>query len=225
MKKILVITLTFLLLNFFSVSAQYKSYKISVKGDTINAMNAAGKKVGKWINRIEELRGEPGYEEEGEYKDGAKAGSWRMYSLEGDLLGIENYKNGGKDGTQQYFTYLGDLLREENWRGYDPEHPYDTIPVYGTGSNEIVDMKIVKAEQYSVRHGIWKYFEPGTGRLIKEEEYDRNVVVKPKAKEKEEVANTDPSKKKEIQKTPEMLEWEKKNRGKKNAIRDGKTGL
>ena len=61
--------------------------------------------------------------------------------------------------------------------------------------------------------------------MIKEEEYDRNVVVKPKAKEKEEVANTDPSKKKEIQKTPEMLEWEKKNRGKKNAIRDGKTGL
>src|SRR5688572_5027598 len=77
-----------------NVSAQYKSYKISVKGDTINAINAKGLKAGKWVNRIEELRGEPGYEEEGTYKDGAKDGTWRLYTLEGDLLGIENYKNG-----------------------------------------------------------------------------------------------------------------------------------
>jgi len=224
MKNIFFITFSFFLLSFFTTSAQYKSYKISVKGDTINATNAAGKKVGKWVNRIEELRGEPGYEEEGEYKDGAKNGTWRMYTLEGDLLGVENYKNGGKDGMQQYFTYLGDLVREESWRGYDPEHPYDTIPVYGTGNNEIVDMKIVKAEQYSVKHGMWRYYEPGTGRLMKEEEYDRNVAVKPKAKQDVATA-ADPAKKKEVKKTAEMLEWEKKNRGKKNAIRDGRTGL
>ncbi|MFT3980144.1 MAG: hypothetical protein QM687_06705 [Ferruginibacter sp.] len=226
MKKIFFSAFAFMLAATLphSVSAQYKTYKISVKGDTINAINAAGKKVGKWVNHVEELRGEPGYEEEGEYKDGAKNGTWRLYTLEGDLLGIENYKNGGKDGVQQYYTYLGDLVREESWRGYDPEHPYDTIPVYGTGSNEIVDMKVVKAEQYSVKHGTWRYYEPGTGRLMKEEEYDRNVVVKPKSTAAP-VASTEPAKKKEVQKTAEMLEWEKKNKGKKGAIRDGRTGL
>lgn len=201
--------------------AQYKSYKISVKGDTINAINSDGQKTGKWINTVEELRGEPGYEEEGTYTKGVKTGQWRKYTLEGDLLAIEHYKNGGKDGLQQYFTYLGDLIREESWKGYDPEHPYDTIPVYGTGSGEIIEMKIVKAEQYSVKHGMWRFYEPGTGRLIKEEEYERNVA-KPAVPT---TSNADLGKKKEIPKTAEMLEWEKKNRGKKGALRDGKTGL
>src|SRR6218665_3594142 len=227
MKKIIFPITIFLFAFAFSLpfyaAAQYKTYKISVKGDTINAINAAGQKTGKWVNHVEELRGEPGYEEEGEYKNGVKNGSWRIYRLEGDLLAVENYKNGGKDGPQQYFTYLGDLLREESWRGYDPEHPYDTIPVYGTGSNEIIKMKIVKAEQYSVKHGKWRYYEPGTGRLIKEEEYERNVVVKPKTNNS--TAATPPEKKKEVEKTPEMLEWEKKNKGKKGALREGKTGL
>lgn len=201
--------------------AQYKSYKISVKGDTINAINSEGQKTGKWINTVEELRGEPGYEEEGVYAKGLKTGQWRKYTPEGDLLAIENFKNGGKDGLQQYFTYLGDLIREESWKGYDPEHPYDTIPVYGTGSGEIIEMKIVKAEQYSVKHGMWRFYEPGTGRLIKEEEYERNVA-KPTAPI---TSNADLGKKKEVPKTAEMLEWEKKNRGKKGALRDGKTGL
>ena len=210
-------------LTAMNVAAQYKSYKISPKGDTINIINAKGQKEGRWVNRIEELRGEPGYEEEGIYnKEGAKDGPWRLYTLEGDLLGIENYKNGGKDGSQQYYTYLGDLVREESWRGYDPEHPYDTIPVYGTGSNEILEYKIVKAEQYSVKHGTWRYYQPGSGIMIKEEEWDRNVL-RPKGAATVAAAAT--GKKKEVEKTAEMLEWEKKNKGKKNAIRDGRTGL
>lgn len=206
-----------------NVSAQYKSFKISPKGDTINIINAKGNKEGRWVNRIEELRGEPGYEEEGEYnKDGAKNGPWRLYTLEGDLYGIENYKNGGKDGLQQYYTYLGDLVREESWKGYDPEHPFDTIPIYGTGSNEIVEYKIVKAEQYSVKHGTWKYYQPGSGIMMKEEQWDRNVL---RPKKSDAVVTNEPAKKKEIEKTAEMLEWERKNKGKKNAIRDGRTGL
>ncbi|RYY69828.1 MAG: hypothetical protein EOO13_08395 [Chitinophagaceae bacterium] len=205
-----------------NVSAQYKSFKISAKGDTINIVNAKGLKEGRWVNRIEELRGEQGYEEEGVYKAGAKEGPWRLYTLEGDLLGIENYKNGGKHGVQQYFTYLGDLVREESWKGYDPDSPYDTVAVYGTGSNEIIEFKLVKAQQYSVKHGTWRYYQPGTGVLMKEEEWEVNNIVRPKVKAAETAAT---SEKKKIEKTPEMLEWERKNKGKKNAIRDGKTGL
>lgn len=207
-----------------ATAQKYKTYKLSAKGDTLNAITQDGLKQGKWVMRVEEIRGEPGYEEEGLYHKGQKEGLWRRYNLTGDLISVENFLRGSKDGLQQYFTYLGDLEREENWRGYNPDSPYDTIPIYGTGSGEIIDYKIVKAEPYSVKHGEWKYYEPGTGRLIKKEEYDRNLLVVPKPKETATAAAT-PTKKKEAPKTAEMLEWEKKNKGKKRVMRDGKTGL
>ncbi len=203
--------------------AQYKSYQFNAKGDTINAINQSGQKQGKWVVHIDEIRGEPGYEEEGVYKKGVKDGYWRRYNLQGDLIGVEHYILGGKDGLQQYYTYLGDLEREENWKGYNPDAPYDTIAVYGTGSGEIVDYKIVKAEPYSVKDGIWKYYEPGSGRLIRTEEWSRNNLVIPGAPKKTEVTTSDKPKK--IDKTAEMLEWERKNKGKKRALRDGRTGL
>ena len=130
-----------------NASAQYAAYSISVKGDTINGITKDGLRQGKWVIKVPELRGEPGYEEEGMYDKGAKEGVWRIYTLQGDLAGVENYKRGGKHGSQQYFNFIGELLREENWRGYDPDAPFDTVAVYGTGSNEIVEYKIVKAEQ------------------------------------------------------------------------------
>lgn len=223
--KILKSGLPFLVLLLFnsSVDAQYKTYKLNEEGDTLNAIDQSGLKQGKWVNHIDELRGEPGFEEEGLYVKDKKEGIWRLYNLTGDLIGVENFKLGGKDGVQQYYTYLGDLVREESWRAYNPDAPYDTIPVYGSGSNEIIDYKIVKAEQYSVKHGEWKYFEPGSGRMIKLEKYDRGLFIKPAMPDKEpEVVLEKPKK---IEKTAEMLEWEKKNKGKKKVLRDGKTGL
>jgi antitoxin component YwqK of YwqJK toxin-antitoxin module len=202
--------------------AQYKEYKLNAKGDTINAITKDGQKKGKWVIHVDEIRGNPGYEEEGVFKKGVKDGFWRRYNLEGDLIAVEHFILGGKDGLQQYYTYLGDLEREESWKGYNPDAPYDTIAVYGTGSNEIVDYKIVKAEPYSVKDGEWRYYEPGSGRLIRTEQWARNNLIVPGAAKKE-VANTDKAKKPE--KTAEMLEWEKKNKGKKKALRDGKTGM
>ena len=207
------------------VSAQYASYQLNAKGDTINATTKAGWKEGKWSTRLEEVRGEPGYEEEGMYKHNLKEGYWRRYNLQGDLISVEHYLHGGKDGLQQYFTYLGDLVREEQWRGYNPDAPYDTIAIYGTGSGEIIDYKIVKAEPYSLKHGEWKYYDPETGRVVKKEQYDHNRLIDPDAEKKKAAVAKAPEAKKKIEKTPEMLEWEKKNKGKKNVIRDGKTGL
>lgn len=216
--------LIFILIGF-TASAQYKSFKISAKRDTINRIDKKGLKQGKWVSRTEELRGEPGFEEEGVYKDNVKEGIWRRYTLMGDPIGFETYLHGGKDGPQQYYTALGELIREESWKGYNPDAPFDTIPIYGTGSNEIIDFKIVKAEQYSVKHGPWKFYESVTGRLLKSEEWERNNIVVPQAPNKEELKATLKGVKKEVKKTAEMLEWEKKNRGKKGAIRSGQTGL
>ncbi len=210
----------------FTGYAQYKSFKISASGDTINKVDKKNLKQGKFVLHTDELRGEPGFEEEGVYKNDAKEGVWRKYNLQGDPIGFETYLHGGKDGLQQYYSPLGELLREENWRGYNPDAPFDTIAVYGTGSNEIIDYKIVKAEQYSIKQGMWRYYEPVTGRLLKSEEWDRNNLVLPNAPKKE-VAGGNSLKgiKKEVAKTPEMLEWEKKNKGKKNVVRNGQTGL
>jgi hypothetical protein len=204
---------------FCKAFPQYKSYELSVQGDTINAVDKKDQKQGKWIMHVPELRGEPGYDDEGIFKNGKKEGVWRRYNLNGDLIAIENYKYGGKDGIQQYYTMMGDLGRVESWKAYNPDAPYDTIPIYGTGSNEILSYKIVKAEQYSVKHGTWKWYDPNTGRMTRSETYDRGFL--PTAPEP--VAITDDKTKKV--KPKEILEYEKKNSGKKKVkTRDGQTG-
>ncbi len=205
---------------FFIVKAdaQLKSYKISVKGDTLNAVDQKGLKQGKWVVHVDPLRGEPGYEAEGIFINDHKEGAWRKYSLQGDLIGLENYKKGDKDGLSQYFSPLGNLLREENWRAYDPGQPYDTIAIYGTGNNEITGYKIVKAEPYSVKDGEWTYYDR-SGIIIKTEKYDRGHLVEP-AKKTEEVAE-EPMKK-IVPK--EVVEYQKKNSHKKKVtVRDGST--
>ena len=219
-RQLLVLTILQFLF-FLTGTAQYKTYQLSTDGDTLNAIDKKDMKQGKWVIQVEPLRGEPGYEEEGIFKNNNKEGIWRKYSTTGDIIAVEFYKLGGKDGVQQYYTYLGDLIREESWRGYDPEAPYDTIAVYGEGNNEILEYKIVKAEQYSVRHGEWKYFDAGTGRLVKVEKYERGHLEKPGDNTK--TAAAPAAKKKEVEKTPQMVEWEKKNKGKKKVVRDGRT--
>lgn len=208
--------------NSFNADAQYKAFKLNKDGDTINIVSKAGLKEGKWVTTYPELRGEPGYDEEGMYIKDKKEGYWRRYTAGGDIIAIEYYMNGGKDGLQQYFTPLGTLILEESWKGYNPDAPYDTIPIYGTGSGEIVSYKIVKAEQYSVKHGPWKYYDTETGELFKTVRYVLNNIYDPNAAKKEETVAAKPKK---TEKTPEMLEWEKKNKGKKKALREGMTGL
>ena len=93
-----------LLFFFTNGFAQYKTYELTADRDTINAIDKKDQKQGKWVIRVAELRGEPGYDDEGIFKDGKKEGVWRRYNLNGDLIAIENNKNEGKDGKKQYFT-------------------------------------------------------------------------------------------------------------------------
>jgi hypothetical protein len=116
------------------------------------------------------------------------------------------------------------LEKHEEWRGFNPDAPYDTIPVYGSGNNEIIEFKIVKAEQYSVPHGEWKYFDQN-GHITKFENYDRGRLLVDNTKKTTPVVKTDPDKPKE--KTKEILEYEKKYSKKKRSQmeREGKTSL
>jgi len=211
----------------FNAYSQCKDYIIGVKGDTLNCTDVKGLRQGKWVIRYETLRGEPGFEEEGQYVDGKKEGIWRQYSLEGDLTAIEQYKWGNRDGLNQYFTKNGELIREESWRAVNPMNPYDTVDVPDWEKDPlglIKTTKVVKLEGSSIKHGTWKYYQASTGFVVKEENWVLGEIAKGPGK-KDDLLASDPEKKKEVTKPKEVLDFEKKNAGKKKIkVRDGRTG-
>jgi len=206
---------------------------IGVKGDTLNRVDQNNLKQGRWVTHVESLRGEPGYEEEGIYKDGKKEGVWRTYNLMGDLLSTENYKWGYKNGSCSYYNLYG-LLREESWKAIDPKNPYDTIDVPDLYTDAVYK-RVVKVEGFTVKHGTWNYYDPQTGAIVKSEEYVLDKLVDPKKK------NTALANGKNISdstslpkdttltskvKPKEVLEYEKKNSNKKKIkVRDGTTAV
>jgi hypothetical protein len=223
---------------FISVSsnAQWKSYIISVRGDTLNRIDKNGKKQGPWAVRVDDLRGERGYEEEGFYENDQKTGTWKKYSLEGVKIAEENYSWGKLNGRQKYFTYNGGLLREEGWRAMDPKMAYDTVPVYDMKDpSKVIDWLVVKNEGVALKHGRWNYYDPREGTIEATEYYVMNKLrteedefiddedVKP-ISISERKAKSDTTAKK-VTKPQAVLDYEKKNSGKKKIkTRDGATG-
>jgi hypothetical protein len=207
--------------------AQCKTYIIGVKGDTLNCTDHAGMKQGKWVVKTPPLRGEPGYEEEGIFKDNKKEGYWRRYTEQGDILAIEGYKYGYKNGLSQYYSLQG-LTREESWRAVNPDYPYDTVRVYDLKDPDKYDLRVVKVEGTAYKQGTWKYFDPMTGLITKTEDYVMDKKVDPfTGRNLDAVTATDTSAmaKKKMDKPTEVLQYEKKNSNKKKIkVRDGVTG-
>jgi hypothetical protein len=195
------------------VSAQrWKSYRITSKKDTINCVDYNDLKQGRWSVKVDGLRGEPGYEEEGIYKDGKKEGIWRAYTTMGDLYSVESYRGGNKDGKSQYYSLSG-LVREESWKAVNPENPYDTVDVYNPVDQNKVQKKVVKVEASSVKHGTWTFFEPGSGMIVKTERYFLGKIDDPfqnTASVNADNANKKETKPKEKVKPKEVLDFEKK---------------
>jgi hypothetical protein len=227
----------FILILLISVSAQaqWKNYIIGAKGDTLNRIDMKGQKQGPWVVHIDDLRGERGYEEEGIFWNDKKEGTWRRFSLEGDLIAIENYRYGYKDGKNTYFNYQGELMREESWRAIDPKNPYDTVNVYDLQDpTKVVGRQSIKVEPNSYKNGTWRFYDPQMGTIEKTEEW---VMDKPKEKPKvveDDMAPIDPAtgeatvkkdEKKVMTKPQAVLDFEKKNAGKKKIkVRTGSTG-
>jgi hypothetical protein len=224
--------------SFFSQNgySQCKSYIIGVKGDTLNCVDMKGLKQGRWVIHVDNLRGERGYEEEGVFLNDKKEGLWRRFSLEGDLIAMENYRWGGKDGKSLYINAMGNPIREETWRAVNPDNPYDTVNVYDPNDpTKVIAAQVIKMEGYSLKHGAWKYYDTFTGKLEKTEYFyfdkparktgimDDELAPIPVSENGEEVATTDEPKK-PVTKPKEVLEFEKKNSGKKKVrVRDGQT--
>lgn len=227
--------LSFLLLLSFGVQAQWKNYVIGVKGDTLNRVDLQGRKQGPWVVQMPEVRGERGYDEEGFFKDDKKEGRWVRYSQQGDKLAVENYRWGQKDGRCEYYNNVEDLVRIESWRAIDPKNPYDTIPVTDPNNpHKIIRFEVIKVESPSVKHGFWKYYDPNTGRVEKSEQWVLDKLKKDEEEEEIDVAVAGagtaatakkPAEKKPLAKPKEVLEFDKKNAGKKKIkVRDGGTG-
>ena len=212
--------------------SQCKTYTLDAKHDTINCTDFKNLKQGRWIIRIENNYGEPGYQEAGYYKDDKKEGVWTRFNSMGDVIAQEQYKWGYKDGICRYYSLMG-LVREESWRAINPANPYDTVRVYSLDNPDKYDLKIIKVEASTVRHGTWTYYDPERGTITKTEEYVIDQLI-PAKKPNMVIANDSSA----ISKNPadsltmtnknkpaEVLEWEKKNQKKKIKVRDGATGV
>ena len=229
------IIILFLLISAKSFS-QCRTYIIGVKGDTLNCVDMKGIKQGRWVNQLPPLRGEKGYEEQGVYINDKKEGQWQQFTLDGDLLAIENYRWGDKNGRCMYYNPFGQPVREESWKAVNPDNPYDTLDIFGLDDpNKIIRREVVKLDGHTLRHGTWKYFDQDMGTIVKTEKYklDKLIVA---GDVEDELAPIDIStgskkqmsdsvSKKSVAKPQAVLDYEKKNAGKKKVkTRTGETG-
>jgi antitoxin component YwqK of YwqJK toxin-antitoxin module len=227
-----------LLISMNGFGQKWKNYIISVKGDTLNRVDMEGKKQGPWVIHVEELRGEPGFDEQGYFTDDKKDGLWVRFSLIGDKIAEENFRWGSLDGRSRYYNRTGGLEREESWRAVDPSKDMDTVDVYDINDpTKVVDQVVIKVTGQTNKHGVWTYYDPMWGTIQRTERYFLNKLqtgneggegddgeIRPLG-----VSNgktkTDSTGKKIVSKPQPMLDYEKKNSGKKKIkTRDGSTG-
>lgn len=196
--------------------SQLKDYTIGPRGDTLNALDKQERKQGKWVNHVDELRGEAGFEEQGVYKNGKKEGVWRIFSLQGDLIGLEVYKWGNKNGACQYYGINGTLLREESWVALNPDKLYDTLVIEDIDHLDKYKTIIIKNEGVALKDGVWKFYDPTTGMLSRSETYEFGKLEKSQSGQR-----ALPDSSHAIAKPKEVLDFEKKAGKKKVKVQDG----
>jgi hypothetical protein len=215
MRQILVVLLFAQLISLSGYS-QWKDFTIGPRGDTLNGVDKQDRKQGKWVNHIDELRGEPGYEEEGIYEDNRKEGAWRIYSLQGDLIGLEHYKWGNKCGVCQYFGINGTLLREESWIALNPNKLYDTLVIEDIDHLDKYKTVIIKNEGAAIKDGVWKYYDPMTGTVARTQTWELGMLQKSQAGQR-----ALPDSSQAVAKPKEVLDFEKKASKHKVKVQDG----
>lgn len=141
----------------------------------MNQLDMKGARHGMWLVSVDSRMGEPGYMEFGNYDHGRKLGAWYKLDDEGDLTSVENFKNNTLDGEVKYFD-KGRLTVSGNYKGLNPDYAYDTFVVVHpvTGAEEL---RSIATDRGSLRHGMWRYYDSQTGRLVREEDYQVDEMV------------------------------------------------
>ncbi|MBS1687566.1 MAG: hypothetical protein JSS96_02490 [Bacteroidetes bacterium] len=135
----------------------------------LNLKDAKGLPQGLWMSSIPGRMGEDAYTIFGHYDHGRKYGLWYKVSPDGTPMSIENYRNNTLDGEVKYFED-GQLTCVGHYRGLNPDNLYDTVVVVDAETG-LEGLRSISSERGSQRHGMWRYYDTETGRLVKEEEY------------------------------------------------------
>ena len=111
----------------------------------------------------------------------------------------------------------------------------DTVDVYDVADpTKVVNRVVVKLEGQTLKHGNWTFYDPNEGTIEKKETYWLGKLATGNEEDDElkplEVSTgkttTDTTGKKKYPKPQAILDYEKKNSGKKKVkTRDGQTGL
>jgi antitoxin component YwqK of YwqJK toxin-antitoxin module len=141
----------------------------------ININDSKGKPDGVWYTYTPAQMGEPAMAVLGSYDHGDKTGTWYTSDGQGNMLSIEQYKYNVKDGEMKYFEN-GQLSCVGHYRGLNPSYKVDTVLITHpiTGEEKYF---YVPTERGSVRHGMWRFYDPLSGRLIREEEYQIDDLI------------------------------------------------
>ena len=148
-------------------------------------------------------------------------GQWREYKLtqSGDTI-----NRVGQDGTCRYFTADGSLKSEQGWKALDPDKEFDTVDVEDPDHPDTYRQVAIRNEGASIKHGLWRYYDTRTGMIIREQTYQLGklepALSAPSGNTVKSMVDTP----KISTKPKEVLEFEKKNEGKKRLkVRDGST--
>ncbi|MBO9730070.1 MAG: hypothetical protein J7623_15640 [Chitinophaga sp.] len=141
----------------------------------INQRDAQGRKQGRWVEEVGEVRGEPGYSWEGTYKNDRKEGVWKKTSSIGNLIAEETFKNNVLDGYCRYFYPNGKPSEEGAYISIEVEGQRDTIMIIDPVTNVETPTEIIRKGN-SVRNGVWKLYDEETGKIAKEY-YKRGETV------------------------------------------------
>jgi hypothetical protein len=111
----------------------------------------------------------------GHYDHGQKNGFWYISDGQGNMITIESYKHDVRDGEVKYFEQ-GQLTCVGHYRGLNPKVALDTVLIVDpiSGDEKLV---AVPTERGSIKHGSWRFYDPISGRLIKEEEYQVDALI------------------------------------------------
>lgn len=156
-----------------AITAQVKTSPI--KKTSTNLTDSKGVRIGLWWITTPERMGEDGFTEFGHYDNGSKTGRWYKMDGENNLVSIESYKDNVLNGESKYFE-KGKLTCIGHYRGINERNKFDTIVVVNP-QNGYEFIKALPAENSTQRHGSWKYYDPQTGKLVKEEEYQVDNLI------------------------------------------------
>jgi antitoxin component YwqK of YwqJK toxin-antitoxin module len=142
---------------------------------TLNRTDFNNRKQGTWFFKHPARMGEPAYAEFGNYQDDLKTGLWYKVDADGVILASENYQRNVLHGTAQYYKN-GRLVCVGTYRGLNPDNKFDSIEVVDINTGEVY-LAVVPSERGTTKHGIWRYYDPVTGHMIREEEYQIDDLI------------------------------------------------